>query len=96
MDGDNMAAPATEPAWYDSDPNIDEDYRLFLRHACAVNDAETVFEMGDFSVTLGDDSEGEEDEEEEEEEDEEEEEEEEDEDGGRRHRGRPFWPPRAP
>ncbi|RLM74488.1 uncharacterized protein C2845_PM15G15960 [Panicum miliaceum] len=45
--------PAREPAWYDSQPGIDEDYRLFLRHARVVNEDTVVVKMGSVTIHLG-------------------------------------------
>ncbi|GJN26870.1 hypothetical protein PR202_gb14836 [Eleusine coracana subsp. coracana] len=54
VEGDGLLSPkAEEPAWYDSMPDIDPDYRIFLQHARVVNDSQWVFKMGNFSMTLG-------------------------------------------
>ncbi|KAG2567715.1 uncharacterized protein LOC120682188 isoform X2 [Panicum virgatum] len=52
---EDPAAPALEPAWYDSLLGIDESYRLFLRHVHVVNDGTAVLKMGNLTVHLGDD-----------------------------------------
>ncbi|KAK3144119.1 hypothetical protein QOZ80_4AG0309030 [Eleusine coracana subsp. coracana] len=54
VEGDGLLSPkAEEPAWYDSMPDIDPDYRIFLQHSRVVNDSQWVFKMGNFSMTLG-------------------------------------------
>ncbi|KAJ1272046.1 hypothetical protein BS78_06G173400 [Paspalum vaginatum] len=47
------APPVVETAWYDSHPDIDEDYRLFLRNHRVVN-GDLAVKMGGFSATYGD------------------------------------------
>ncbi|CAD6260151.1 unnamed protein product [Miscanthus lutarioriparius] len=75
--------PVAKSTWYDSQPDIDEDYRFFLRHAHEV-EGKLVFKMGNCSITIGEgsvdhsDAEDDDDSKEEEEEGEEEGEEEED------------------
>ncbi|XP_062184280.1 uncharacterized protein LOC133888153 [Phragmites australis] len=59
VEEDDLAAPAAEPAWYDSEPHMDEDYRHCLQHVRVVNDARMVYEMGDFSMTIGEEREAE-------------------------------------
>ncbi|CAL5015689.1 unnamed protein product [Urochloa decumbens] len=46
-------APEKEPAWYDSQPGIDEDYRFFLRHARTVDEDTVVFKVGNSTIPLG-------------------------------------------
>jgi hypothetical protein len=42
-----------QPAWYDSQPDIDEDYRFFLRHLRTVNQHETVLKVGNLRIPFG-------------------------------------------
>uniref|UniRef100_A0A804MCJ9 Uncharacterized protein n=1 Tax=Zea mays TaxID=4577 RepID=A0A804MCJ9_MAIZE len=58
-------------AWYDLQPDIDDDYRFFLQNARVVND-KLVFKTGNCSITIGDHSDAEEHDDTEEEEKEEE------------------------
>ncbi|CAN6268710.1 unnamed protein product [Urochloa humidicola] len=46
-------APATEPAWFESEPGIDEDYRFFLRHVRTVDGETVVFKMGNSTIPMG-------------------------------------------
>jgi hypothetical protein len=54
VEGDGLpSSKEDDPSWYDSVPDMDEDYRTFLQHCRVVNDSQLVFEMGNFSMTLG-------------------------------------------
>ncbi|CAN6229037.1 unnamed protein product [Urochloa humidicola] len=46
-------APATEPAWFESEPGIDEDYRFFLRHVRTVDGDTVVFKVGNSTIPMG-------------------------------------------
>ncbi|PAN39331.1 hypothetical protein PAHAL_7G236000 [Panicum hallii] len=50
---EDPAPAAREPAWYDSRPGIDEDYRLFLRHVRVVNEGTAVVKMGNATILMG-------------------------------------------
>jgi hypothetical protein len=65
---EDTPTPVAERAW-DSQPDMDEDYLFFLRHAREV-EGKLVFKTGNCSITIGEDDDSEEEEEEEEEDDE--------------------------
>ncbi|OEL13758.1 hypothetical protein BAE44_0025225 [Dichanthelium oligosanthes] len=46
-------ARSGEPAWYDSQPDIDEDYRFFLRQLDADNEGTVVFKAGNSKIPMG-------------------------------------------
>ncbi|KAG0526812.1 hypothetical protein BDA96_06G178500 [Sorghum bicolor] len=49
---EDTTTPVAESAWFDSQPDIDEDYRFFLRHVREV-EGKLVFKTGNCSITIG-------------------------------------------
>ncbi|KAL6652311.1 hypothetical protein ACP70R_011236 [Stipagrostis hirtigluma subsp. patula] len=52
MEVDSPGSSA-DSAWYDSVPDMDEDYREFFKHTRVVNDEKFVFKKGEFSFKYG-------------------------------------------
>ncbi|RCV34742.1 hypothetical protein SETIT_7G183300v2 [Setaria italica] len=50
---EDAPAPAPQPAWYDSQAGIDEQYRFFLRHLRKVNEREAVLKVGNLRIPFG-------------------------------------------